>query len=657
VAIVASGGRLVDLGYEETVPQSYGYSPLMLQRSYELIWRTQPAVRTVCTFLARNIAQLGLHVFRRVSDVERLRVTDHPFADTISHPNDDATTYELIDSLVNDLAIYDNAYWVKVRPANEPQRIGLVRIPPWRVEVRSSNWLTPESYRVHGTQGYSDIAAADVVHFRGYNPVDPRVGVSPIESLRQLLAEDLAATKYRARLWQHEARISGVIERPPDVDWSDAARERFRDEWRSLYSANGSDVGGTPILEDGMTYKPFGYSAEQSQYVEARKLAREEVAAAYHIPPPMVGILEHATFSNITEQHKNLYQDTLGPWLAQITQRIDLRLLPDYPDSDGLYSEFNLAEKLRGSFEEQTRSMQVAVGAPMMTRNEGRARLNLPPIDGGDELVVPLNVVTTSDTVAPQPDVLDQPAAAARALPVAKAAGIDRVDEPDVPDDPPAPRAQRFADPFARIAAQVFAQQAEAVVPRLTIKRKALIDDVFDRERWNSELATLLFAVNVDAGLAAARRTIADLGGKPADFRKETILAWLAANADGVAASVNDTTVEQLDAALLSDDPLAAVRSTFDNAVNARAPKFGVTQATAIGGFGSLEGARFARATHKVWNVRTRKPRPSHAALHGRSVLLEDKFSNGCRWPGDSMAAPDERGNCTCELTYTGGAQ
>src|SRR5690554_6984432 len=54
-----------------------------------------------------------------------------------------------------------------------------------------------------------------------------------------------------------------------------------------------------------------------SDLIEARKLTREEVAAAYYIPPPLVGILDHATFSNIREQHKQLYQDTLGPWRSE----------------------------------------------------------------------------------------------------------------------------------------------------------------------------------------------------------------------------------------------------------------------------------------------------------------------------------------------------
>jgi len=129
------------------------------------------------------------------------------------------------------------------------------------------------------------------------------------------------------------------------------------------------------------------------------RLTDEEVARSYFIPPPMIGILDHATFSNITEQHKMLYQDTLGPWLSMIQDEVALQLIPDFEPvhPDRFYVEFNIREKLTGSFEERAGVMQQAIGGPWLTINEGRAMDNRPPIDGGDELIRPLNVTQNGD--------------------------------------------------------------------------------------------------------------------------------------------------------------------------------------------------------------------------------------------------------------------
>lgn len=398
VAIVSQGAleRLSDAA--PSIPRAVRLSD---DRSltYQAIWKAQPQVRTVVSFLARNIAQLGLHTYERVSDTDRRRApADHPMVRLIRRPNPYTTRYRWLLELVSDMAIYDNAVHVKM--VTDDDVTGLARLPVHQVEPVGGHWLTAEGYKFTGGKGERVFAPEEVVHFRGYNALDSRWGASPLEALRSILAEEAAAAEYRTGLWGSGARISGVIERPKDAPpWSDIARERFRGQWQDMYSAGGEYYGGTAVLEDGMAFKEMGQSARDAQYVEARKLTREEVAAAYHIPPPMVGILDHATFSNITEQHKQLYQDTLGPWLVMIEEELELQLLPDLGNPDREYVEFNLAEKLKGSFEEQAKVLTTATGGPVMTRNEGRARLNLPRVDdpAADELITPLNVAVVGD--------------------------------------------------------------------------------------------------------------------------------------------------------------------------------------------------------------------------------------------------------------------
>ena len=391
MTFIRSGGQLVALGEATTVARS----PLALyenrKQAYADIWKSQPAVRTVVSFLGRNIAQLGLHTFQRVSDTDRRRVTDSPLSKLLARPFPRMTWYRLADSLVQDLGIYDEAFWLKAKAADGT--MGLLRVPPdWVTPI--GPWLTPTSFKI-GTKAGSPVVDADeVVYFRGYNPSDAKRGFSSMETLRRILAEEAAAGEYREQFWNNAARIEGVLKRPADApEWSDVARSRFLEEWQALYSG-ASNSGRTAILEEGMDFSPTSFNAKDSQYIESRKLSREEVAAAYHVPLPMVGILDHATFSNIKEQHKQLYQDTLGPWLEMIQQEIESQLVPDLEPKGGVYVEFNLAEKLKGSFEEQAASIATTVGGPVMTRNEGRARLNLPAIEGGDDLITPLNVAT-----------------------------------------------------------------------------------------------------------------------------------------------------------------------------------------------------------------------------------------------------------------------
>jgi len=409
MAVVQSVGALTELEvgwWASWWPRSnYGYLQMYDQYNYDYatIYRTQPNVRTCVDFLARNIAQLGLHVFRRVSDTDRVRLTDHPLAQLLERPlpaDFKVTNYRLMESLMGDLGVYFNAYWLKVKAGTTEDggrrtgngAMGLLRIPPALVYVYGG--LTPTRYQVTFGGVLKEFSPNEIVHFRGYNAEDAVSGLSPLETLRRVLAEEHAAGDYREHFWQNAARQAGIIERPANApEWSDTARNRFKAEFEALYSG-GDNSGRTAILEEGMSWKPGTFNAQESEYLAGRKLTREECARAYHIPLPMVGILDNATFSNIREQHRNLYQDSLGPWLAMIEQDIELQLLQEFDDTEGVYVEFNIAEKMQGAFEEQTQALQSAVGRPWMTADEARARMNLPSLGGDAEaLVTPLNVL------------------------------------------------------------------------------------------------------------------------------------------------------------------------------------------------------------------------------------------------------------------------
>lgn len=593
-----------------------------LTASYEEIYKAQPQVRTVVSFIARNVADLGLHTYRRVSDTDRERVTDHPLPALLAQPVPGVrTAYRWMEQLVSDVCIYDLHYAVKVRA--QGRVVALLRVSPSWVTPKGGSWFAPAAYEVKGSRGKLTVRREDMLVVHGYNPTDDNAGMPPIEALRQQLMEEYAAAKYRKGLWDSGARISGVIKRPVGAPWGDGPRSRFLAEWRQLYSGvEGGMTGGTPLLEDGMEFQALSFSAKDAQYIDSRKLTREEAAAAYHVPPPMVGILDHATFSNITEQHKHLYQDTLGPWLTMIQQELQMQLVPEFGDSDGLYLEFNLSQKLRGSLEEQGQQLQTAVGGPWLTRNEARARQNLPALDGGDELITPLNV-TTGGQASPSDSAPPPKSVRMKARPV----GQDLSAEAAL---------RRF-----------FERQAAAVLSALGAGQS--LAQAWDAQRWDVELAADLLGVNVAVAQAAADEVLAAVAGATYDAGRTE--AWLAANAAGVAAGINAGTLAEIAGA--GGAVLDAARAAFERARGERAVSLAAEQVTSISGFATQEVAQQSgRKATKTWLAGS-GARSSHSKMAGQTVPVGQMFSNGARWPGDSLLPVQERANCRCAMSIT----
>lgn len=450
------------------------------QLSYSRIYATQPNVRTPADFFAFNLAHLGLHVYRRVSDTDRVRLADHQLAQWIAAPNPWTTRYRLFEQLGLDLCNYSNGYWLKVRLED---RIALVRLPAEEMSVTGR--LRPTSFVWTANGREKTFAPSEIVFFRwsaGYDADRPMMGLSRLETLRRIVAEEAAAGEHREAYWRSSSRQEGVIEQTKEApNWTQKQQDDFRDRWQA-YAGGGDKVAMTAILPKGMTYKATSWSAKDSEYVQGLKLRREITAGTHMIPQPFVGILDHATFSNITEQHKNLYQDTLGPPLKMIEEDIEAQLLIECDDQRNVYTEFNIAEKLKGSFEEQASAMQVAVGKPWMTVNEARARQNLPrdPDPASDRIAAQQGGPATN---SPQPD--------------------DEETAPAPPDNAEPPADDETANRGA--AAPVLQAARARQLTRLTKVPAAERSTAFfgDIERWNRELEKDLVPV---VGLEAAQR-------------------------------------------------------------------------------------------------------------------------------------------------------
>ncbi|MEP7304205.1 MAG: phage portal protein [Acidobacteriota bacterium] len=345
------------------------------RHTYAEIYRTQPNVRICVDFLARNIAHVGLQVFRRVSDTDRVRLVDHDLAKWLGRPNPATTRFRLIESLVSDLGIYFNAYWLKVRHRGGDGRpaIGLVRLPPEEMEPKGGLLPTHFDWTVNGRMQRLELS--EVVYFNGYNPLNPLMGLSPLETLRRILAEEAAAGEHREGFWRNASRAPGFITRPKEVKRYNKDQAA---DWRAQFQALYGGTSNTMLLQEGETYTQGSFSAKDSEYTIGGKLRREVCAAEYQIPQPFVGILDHATL----QQHQRATQEPL-PGLPRAVVRAH-RPGGRAPGSDRVRRPTRRVSRVqhRGQARRQLRrAVEFAVGGGRQALHEGQrsAREGQPP--------------------------------------------------------------------------------------------------------------------------------------------------------------------------------------------------------------------------------------------------------------------------------------
>lgn len=617
----------------------------VLSMSPRELYETQANLHAVVNFIANSVAQLPIKCYKRISETERIRVRDSVVAKLLYKPNSHQTCYEFIDALLTEYLLYGEAI-IMVLPDDSPSEYQLRIVPREWVQKRkydtaySSNKLY---IRTNNTSNLIEIDSNQYIIFKMYRPGAPNSALSPISALKQTLTEQIEADKFRTSIWKSSGRLNSYVTRPANVTpWTPAAREAWTEAFRKGWSSGGSNAGKTLVLEDGMELKPYQFSAKEAEYIASKQLSREDVAAQFMINPSIIWHTDTQTYASAKDNARALYVECLGPILQMLQQRINSFLCPMIKEDENVYVEFDLDEKLKGSFEERASIMQSAAGGPWMSRNEVRAEYNLPPVNGGDELIVPLNVLVGGQA-SPQDSAPDS---YSNMYSSAKPKVKEVEDELHGTLSISTESSEENINKFQSVLEKFFKRQKASISTKL----KA-VENWWDAERWNTELANDLYPILMSVSKELGEKIANDLKSAYYSGNTEKYLRLLA---ETKAKYINNNTYEAITQAQVDDvsiddvfDTRLLMAATIAEGLSDTANEFATQEAISQAEYqGVISHPRVTKTWHTGDN-----PRESHAAMDGETVDYDDTFSNGLRWPHDYGPADEVAGcNCWCSV-------
>ena len=618
----------------ELTPEAYPYVDGLSPKE---LYASQANLHAVVSFLADSIAQLPLKVYTRKGENDRERDRDSDIAKLLWLPNGDQTAYELWNAVMIEYLLYGTAIlWHLPDPYSESGH--QLRLLPreWITDSEAASAYALESVTVTARGGAPSvkIPRTDFIQFRMYSPGQPGSYQSPVSALKQTLVEQIQADKFRTQIWKSSGRFNAYITRPKDVQpWDDETKKRWVEAFREGWGSDGGSAGKMPLLEDGMEIKPYQFNSKDAQYAETKQLSREDVAAAYHVNPSLIWHTTTQTYASAKDNARALYADCLGPTIQMLQQRINSFLLPMVGAEPGTYVVFDLQEKLKGSFEERASILQSAVGGPYMTRNEARADSNLPPIEGGDELIVPMNVNNGIDN--PAVEEIEDTQKHIRYIPRKS----DEIKFKAQADDAENEAVTEAISKFIK-------RQAKSLLPKIGAGSKW-----WNEDRWNNELTEDLLPLTQGISDAHGEDAAKKLRTEYDTGRTENYIKTLT---EGRAKAINIATKRKLDEALEEEDPDEAVSHVFEKREGSDASVLGKSIALTVACWALGEASRQAKdqgSTAKVYKqwVTGENPREDHALMNGETVEIDEPFSNGADWPGDDVLGPE--GTCGCNCT------
>lgn len=248
------------------------------------------------------------------------------------------------------------------------------------------------SYRLstptYGFNKDEPLAAHQVIHCTEA-PWQGSAGFNKGILATELVALDTDIDLYANYVMQNGAKPSGLFRTDqviPDAKYKEIAA-RLKEAWASMTGSKSTDTskpGQAIMLDQGMTFETVKMlTLQDADAAKLKEQTTNRICALFGVPPSMLG-LSVGKFNNTQTLLDEFYKTTMYPMVVNIEQKFNSQLLKGYPN---LRIRFDTKDFLKGAALDQMNFATAGLSAGILTPNEAREYLNIPKIDGGDELL------------------------------------------------------------------------------------------------------------------------------------------------------------------------------------------------------------------------------------------------------------------------------
>jgi HK97 family phage portal protein len=326
---------------------------------------------------------------------------DHPVRRLFTNPNPLMGEKELMLYTIEYMALGGNAYWYKVR--NGAGRV--VQLWPYHAGnitpiPGGDTWIQHYEYDL-GDGRTTILDTRDVIHFKwpAIDPDQPWMAQPPIRAAARETDTDNEATRYLFALLKNDAIPRTVIEMPTEADITKQESERIKEQWRERYG--GDQRGDVAIMTGGAKVQRLSLNLQELAFEALSTIPETRIAAALRVPPIVAGLnagLQRSTFANYGEARKAFAQDTLIPLWRLVESELQADLIPEFDRRLTITYDTGQVEALQESEEERRAFLLSEFQSGALTLNEYRRLRGYADTDQGDVFYLPNTITITSAT-------------------------------------------------------------------------------------------------------------------------------------------------------------------------------------------------------------------------------------------------------------------
>ena len=356
------------------------------------------AIFSAVSLIADTIASLPVDAYIRL-DGERRAFRPKPA--WVTRPDIDLVSKEpFYNSVIISLLLDGNAF-VRVFRNAQGRPVNLVVLNPLDVEV-TRNGIGRVMYRLQSSDSLLD--SEEILHLIDTLKPGHIRGTSRVETLKDNFGLAIALESYAARFFGQGVSMAGHIEFP-----SNLTPEQAKDLSDGFSARHGGfrkshKVG---VLSGGAKFVSTSIENDKAQFIDSRRMAVEDIARAFKIPPHLLGLPGTNTFSSVEQNNIAFVTHTLRPIIGILEAGFST-LLTSEPGGENAFIKFSIDGLLRGDANSRFSAYSQGLTSGWLTINDVRRLEDLPAVEGGEITRVPLqNInINAADLVAEDRKVL-----------------------------------------------------------------------------------------------------------------------------------------------------------------------------------------------------------------------------------------------------------
>jgi HK97 family phage portal protein len=384
---------------------------------------TVSAVYACVNRLATDLARCTPYLYRLKSDGSEERDEEHPLNELLERPNRQQTFFEFDRQSWTGYLLRGNSY-APIRRDRRGDPVELVPVNPEAAMVLEAsdgsvfvNMNRLGLWQIAMLRDFPvAIPSEDIFHLRDLT-FNSLVGVSNIGLARDSIGLAMALEQQASRFIANGARPSTWLKTQKTL--SDPAAKRLKTQFDDLH-AGYQNTGKTVVLEDGVEPVALQLTGVDLQFIEQRKAQPEDVCRFFGVPPHKIGMGSESrgASQNLAAQDQDYVNSAITHRAVNYEQRFEWTFGLDkdpktgkrLPADERLHIRRDLSQLLRADVATRANVSRINILSGKTTQNEERRADRLPPLDGGDRLMMPTNMAAEGSNITGQaPDGAGRP--------------------------------------------------------------------------------------------------------------------------------------------------------------------------------------------------------------------------------------------------------